>query len=119
MAYQVSEVIEKKMSRRLQRLIRKKNLIDTGALWRSIDITAEVDDAGFIDVKIYSEDYLKYLDERFTVTSDFVNARGFKELVREIYEGWIPYMIKKYPLLSGFEKVLNNVGSRVSVEIVN
>ena len=119
MAFQVSEKIENQMARRFQRLIRKRNLIDTGSLWRSIDITAEVDDSGFIKIKIFSEDYLKYLDERFTLTSDFTRARGFNKLVRDIYAEWITYMIRRFPRLTGFEKVLESIGTRVEVEIVN
>ena len=72
-----------------------------------------------IKIKIFSEDYLKYLDERFTLTSDFTRARGFNKLVRDIYAEWIPYMIRRFPRLTGFEKVLESIGTRVEVEIVN
>jgi hypothetical protein len=119
MAFQVSEEIENKMKRRFQRLIRKNGLIDTGALWRSIDITATISDAGQLHIKVYSEDYLKYLDERFVLSSDFVNARGFATIAAEAYTEWVQYMTRRFPLLEGFDRVLQNVRSSVTVEIVN
>ena len=116
--YNVPASIERKMEARFKRLIRKNALIDTGALYKSIQMTAWIDDSGYVTIKLYSEDYLKYLDDRFSLSADFLYGPKFNTILIPMYEGWINYMIKKYPRLGGFERVLENIDPRNKIDLI-
>lgn len=112
MAFKTPREIDRRYTRKLKEDILNKALIDTWALYRSIDVTAEVviDFPSFMnntfefDIKIYAEPYLVYLNERFTVTWDFINSRSFRNTTSIFRRYFIEYMKSQYPLLS-FEDV--------------
>ena len=112
MAFKTPREIDRRYTRKLKEDILNKALIDTWALYRSIDVTAEVvvDFPSFMnntfefDIKIYAEPYLVYLNERFTVTWDFINSRSFANTTSIFRRYFIEYMKSQYPLLS-FEDV--------------
>lgn len=117
--FNASSNINQKLTDRFKRLIRKYSLIDTGELYRSIEIVASVDNLGNVYVQIYSVDYLKYLWDRFPLASDFQYARGFDNLIGEIMQEWTLYMSRMNPDLAGFLTVLESVRGSVTVELMN
>ena len=108
MAFKTPREIDRRYTRKLKSDILNKGLIDTSALYRSIDVTAEivVDFPSFMtktfefDIKIYAEVYLVYLNERFTVSWDFINSRSFENTTNLFRRYFIEYMKSQYPLLS-------------------
>ena len=108
MAFKTPREIDRRYTRKLKEDILNKALIDTWALYRSIDVTAEivVDFPSFMtktfefDVKIYAEPYLVYLNENFTITWDFINSRSFANTTSIFRRYFIEYMRGQYPLLS-------------------
>lgn len=108
MAFKTPREIDRRYTRKLKSDILNKGLIDTFALYKSIDVTAEivVDFPSFMtktfefDIKIYAEPYLVYLNERFTVSWDFINSRSFENTTNLFRRYFIEYMKSQYPLLS-------------------
>lgn len=108
MAFKTPREIDRRYTRKLKSDILNKGLIDTSALYRSIDVTAEIviDFPSFMtktfefDIKIYAEVYLVYLNERFTVSWDFINSRSFENTTNLFRRYFIEYMKSQYPLLS-------------------
>ena len=108
MAFKTPREIDRRYTRKLKSDILNKGLIDTSALYRSIDVTAEivVDFPSFMtktfefDIKIYAEVYLVYLNERFTVSWDFINSRSFENTTNLFRRYFIEYMKSQYPLLA-------------------
>lgn len=108
MAFKTPREIDRRYTRKLKEDILNKGLIDTSALYRSIDVTAEivVDFPSFMtktfefDIKIYAEVYLVYLNERFTVSWDFINSRSFANTTNLFRRYFIEYMKSQYPLLA-------------------
>lgn len=112
MAFKTPREIDRRYTRKFKEDILNKGLIDTSALYRSIDVTAEIviDFPSFMnntfefDIKVYAEPYLVYLNERFTVSWDFINSRSFENTTNLFRRYFIEYMKSQYPLLS-FEDV--------------
>jgi hypothetical protein len=112
MAFKTPREIDRRYTRKLKEDILRKGLIDTSALYRSIDVTAEVvmDFSTFMsntfefDIKIYAELYLVYLNERFTVSWDFINSRSFDNTSRLFRRYLIEYLKSQYPLIN-FENI--------------
>ena len=85
MAFRTPREVDRRYTRKFKELILNKGLIDTYALYRSIQVTAEIDYnfATFMSanytftIKVYAEVYLVYLNERFSVTDDFINSVSF------------------------------------------
>jgi hypothetical protein len=108
MAFKTPREIDRRYTRKLKEDILNKALIDTWALYRSIDVTAEivVDFPSFMtktfefDIKVYAEPYLVYLNENFTITWDFINSRSFANTTSIFRRYFIEYMRGQYPLLS-------------------
>jgi hypothetical protein len=108
MAFKTPREIDRRYTRKLKEDILNKALIDTWALYRSIDVTAEivVDFPSFMtktfefDIKVYAEPYLVYLNENFTITWDFINSRSFENTTSIFRRYFIEYMRGQYPLLS-------------------
>lgn len=108
MAFKTPREIDRRYTRKFKEDILNKALIDTWALYRSIDVTAEivVDFPSFMtktfefDIKVYAEPYLVYLNENFTITWDFINSRSFANTTAIFRRYFIEYMRGQYPLLS-------------------
>jgi hypothetical protein len=108
MAFKTPREIDRRYTRKLKEDILNKALVDTFALYRSIDVTAEVvinyttfmsNDFEF-DIKIYAEPYLVYLNERFTVTWDFINSRSFANTTSIFRRYLIEYLKSQYPMIN-------------------
>lgn len=107
MAFRTPRDIDRRYTRKLKEDIMRKGLIDTWALYRSIDVTVEIDYnlATFMSanysftVKIYAEVYYVYLDEKYQLTNDFVNSRSFQNTTERLLIYWKAYLQNEYPLL--------------------
>jgi len=108
MAFKTPSSIDRDFTRKFKADIRKKDLIDTWALYKSIDVTAEIDlnfgtfmSANYtFSVQVYAEPYLVYLDERFQVTNDFINSRSFRNTTDKFRLFFTSYLQNEYPLLT-------------------
>ena len=65
--------------------IRRKGLIDTGALFRSISTSIKYTANG-ISFEISGEDYFKYVDGNFNVTEDALDSNEFKNKITKLIE---------------------------------
>lgn len=117
--YNASNEINQRLTDRFKRLIRKYSLIDSGELYRSIQIVASVDNLGNVSIQIYSVDYLKYLWDKYPLSADFQFARGFEDIVSSLMEEWTIYMSRMNPDLEGFLNILGSVRGSVTVELMN
>jgi len=112
MAFLTPKDIDRRYTRKVKELILNKGLIDTYALYRSIQVTAEIDYnmATFMSanytftIKIYAEVYLVYLNERFSVTEDFINSQSFANTTERLRIYFKAFLQNEYPLLS-FENI--------------
>lgn len=116
--FQSSENINRRLKERLQRIIRKYSLIDTGEMYRSIQVNTTIDSTGNIWIKIYSVDYLKYHWDKFPLASDFEMARGFDVIITDALQEWATYQIRLNPNLEGFLTVLSKI-NMVNIELMN
>lgn len=114
-----SAQINQRLTDRLKRIVRKYSLIDTGQLYRSIQVVAEVDNTGNIYIKVYSVDYLKYNWDRFPLAADFQYARGFDRIISDLMSEWAEYTAGMNPDLAGFLDVLGNVRRYIDIQLMN
>lgn len=91
----VSKSIEREWRNALRRLIRKRGLIDTGLLVESVEIRANIDDFGVLEIDIESVDYIKYLYEPYKL-DEFIYTSN---LVSRAYAGWVAEKAKQFPLI--------------------
>lgn len=73
------ERIARDLEQALKDIIEKEGLIDTGRLINSV--RASVTDN---QIKIQTEDYYKYLDEKYKLTSQFENSKAFDVAVKRL-----------------------------------
>lgn len=118
MAFRANRNKEARLVKVFQQVIDDNGLIDTGALRASVDVEVRITNAGLMLVDVSSQDYLKYLYERFFLIEDFTAKQGFKEAVADIWKDWLKDVIKKYPMQSAV-KFLEKVNTRMTVQIVN
>jgi hypothetical protein len=108
MAFRTPREVDRRYTRKFKELILNKGLIDTYALYRSIQVTAEIDYnfATFMSanytftIKVYAEVYLVYLNERFSVTDDFINSVSFANTTEILRTYFRAYLSNEYPLLN-------------------
>ena len=107
MPFRTPSSIDRDFKRKFKADIRRKDLIDTWALYRSIDVTAEIDlnfgtfmSANYtFTVFVFAEPYLVYLDKRFSITEDFINSRSFANTTNKLRIFFAAYLRNEYPLL--------------------
>jgi hypothetical protein len=72
--------VSNELTKTFKGIIQKEDLIDTGALLRSatvfIDIKRDV-----LQVNLVSKYYVKYLNDRYNITKQFMNSSDFKKVV--------------------------------------
>ena len=111
--------VENAYKRKFKEIILNTPLIDTFALYRSIDITAEIDVNYSISlssvftftIKIYAEEYLCYHIIPNQLISKFINSRSFANTTEKLREAFKEHMMDLYPNLN-FQNLrldLNNV----------
>lgn len=76
---------EQQLKDNLQNILRSKGLVDSGALFNSIDIKITDD----FQIEIISEDYLVYLEEEREVLKDFSNSNETQRILEEAFEAYI------------------------------
>lgn len=107
MAFSTPREIDRRYTRKFKEDILRKGLIDTYALYRSIDVTAEIDlnfgtfmTAEYtFTIKVYAEVYLVYLNEKYSIISDFINSQSFQNTTELLTTYWKEYLSGEYPLL--------------------
>lgn len=117
--FRVPRNIENAYKRKFKEIILNTPLIDTFALYRSIDITAEIDINYSISlssvftftIKIYAEEYLVYHIIPNKLISKFIYSRSFANTTEKLREAFKEHMMDLYPNLN-FQNLrldLNNV----------
>lgn len=92
----VLKTIERDWRNALRRLIRKRGLVDTGLLVESVEISAEIDDFGVLEINIDAVDYIKYLYEPYNL-GEFVY---YDNIVSRAYMEWLNVKAKQYPMIN-------------------
>jgi len=104
--------IEKRYTRKFKEIILNLPLIDTFSLYKSIDITAEIDRSfgTFMSaqytftIKIYAEDYLCYHIIPMQILSKFKNSKSFSNTTNFFKKDFQDFMSSQYPMLR-FENI--------------
>lgn len=91
----VLKSIERDWRNALRRLIRARGLVDTGLLVESVEITADIDEFGVLEIDVQAVDYIKYLFEPYGL-EDFVY---YSNIVSRAYMEWLNEKKKQYPLV--------------------
>ena len=87
---------QRQFTEALKKQIKKQGLIDTGALYESIDCTVSIDEFGVMTVDVYAMDYIKYLWfpyslDKFVYTGNFIWTS---------YAQWTDYKTKQQPIIN-------------------
>jgi len=107
MSFKTPRSVDRAFTRKFKEMILNAPLIDTFALYRSIDVTAEIDlnysnfmsaDYTFT-VKIYAEEYLVYHIEPMDLVGGFIYSQSFFNSVEKLRQEFIAYLSKEYPLI--------------------
>lgn len=77
----IYDKIAKKIEELLKKEIKDKGLIDTGALYRSIDVVSTGDGSYIIN----AEYYFVYLDEPYELSSSVYNSQELADYISEVY----------------------------------
>lgn len=77
--------IEKRITNIFKKEIRKKDLIDTGALIRSVD-TSMVKRNKVLEIDIKLMYYFKYLDKPYDVSEDVFKSKSFRKVSLDILD---------------------------------
>jgi hypothetical protein len=108
MAFRTPRDIDRRYTRKFKEIILNAPLIDTRALYKSIDVTAEIDyDFGTFmssnytfTVKIYAEPYLCYHIIPMQLLSWFKNSRSFNNTTQRYRQYFRAYLQNEYPLIN-------------------
>lgn len=102
---------ERDIRNALRREIRRQGLIDTGLLHDSIEIQANINDAGVLFIEVFAVDYINYLWEPYKLYNFIYKG----DLISLAYMQWIDYMTKKNPAFGFLKKAERN--ARVVFEL--
>lgn len=112
--FKVKYATRNKLARALQQEIRSLGLVDTGALYDSIRISAMTgDEFNRIDITVNALYYYFFLDEgtvyidAFNITDAWLASSRVQSIISEIVQEYIAWQFEKYPLLE-MAKLLNN-----------
>jgi hypothetical protein len=122
MAFKTPREVDRRFTRKLKEDILNKALIDTWALYKSIQVTAEIDynlanymSANYtFTVFIFAEVYYVYLDENYTLSYDFTNSRSFENTTDLLRRYFRAYLQNEHPLLN-FDNITMELGRVVVV----
>jgi hypothetical protein len=106
MAYRVPREIDRRLTNKLKADIRSKDLIDTWALYTSIQVAANIGTSDVfmsanvpVDIRIWSEPYIVYLNERFSITDDFAFSQSVENTLDIMQDSYRKWHKRKYPTL--------------------
>lgn len=112
--FKVKYATRNKLAKALQQEIRSLGLVDTGALYDSIRISAMTgDEFNRIDITVNALYYYFFLDEgtvyidAFNITDAWLASSRVQSIISEIVQEYIAWQFEKYPLLE-MAKLLNN-----------
>lgn len=97
----VLKTIERDWRNALRRLIRREGLVDTGLLVESVEVWAEIDEFGVLEINIEAVDYIKYLYEPYDL-GRFVYESN---IVSRAYMEWINLKAQQYPFIDWKQKL--------------
>jgi hypothetical protein len=123
MAFRTPRDIDRRYTRKFKEIILNAPLIDTRDLYRSIDVTAEIDYSfgTFMSrqftftIKIYAEPYLCYHIIPMQLLSWFRLSRSFANTTERYKIYFKAYLQNEYPLLD-FENIIFELGD---IQIMN
>lgn len=119
MAYRANRNLERKLARVFREVIEQSGIQrDTGMLLASVDVEVSITNAGLMLVDVSSQDYLKYLYERFFLLEDFAAKQEFKDTIKTIFADFIKKRMKTAKFADPI-KWLESLRQRVTVQIVN
>ena len=112
--FKVKYATRNKLAKALQQEVRSLGLVDTGALYDSIRISAMTgDEFNRIDITVNALYYYFFLDEgtvyidAFNITDAWLASSRVQNIISEIVQEYIQWQFEKYPLLE-MAKLLNN-----------
>jgi len=80
--------LEKTVTKAIKDEIKKKDLIDTGRMLRSIDTVASKTSDG-IEIDILAVDYFKYVNGNYDVIEDALNTKAFNDALDDTMTDYI------------------------------
>jgi hypothetical protein len=122
MAFRTPRDIDRRYTRKFKEIILNAPLIDTRALYKSIDVTAEIDynfgtfmsSQYTFTVKIYAEPYLCYHIIPMQLLSWFKNSRSFNNTTQRYRQYFRAYLQNEYPLIN-FDNITFELGNIIIV----
>lgn len=119
--FKVKYATRNKLARSLQQEIRALGLVDTGALYESVRISAMTGDKlNVITMTINAMFYYLFLDEGtkrgippYSITDSWLRRSDVKQIIAEIVQEYVAFQFEKYPLLE-MAKLLND--PKVNIE---
>jgi hypothetical protein len=112
--FKVKYATRNKLAKALQQEVRKLGLVETGALYDSIRISAMTgDELNRIDITVNALYYYFFLDEgtiyidAFNITDAWLASSRVQNIIGEIVQEYIAWQFEKYPLLE-MARILNN-----------
>lgn len=106
--FRIPREVENAYKRKYKEIILNTPLVDTFALYRSIDITAEIDINYSISlssvftftIRIYAEEYMCYHIIPNKLISRFIYSRSFVNTTNKLTEAFKAHMQDLYPILN-------------------
>jgi hypothetical protein len=114
-SFKVNYATRNKLARSLQQEIRSLGLVDTGALYESVRISAMTgDELNTINMTINAMFYYLFLDEGtsrgippYSITDNWLRRSDVQAILAEVTQEYIAWQFEKYPLLE-MARILNN-----------
>ena len=114
-SFKVKYATRNKLARSLQQEIRSFGLVDTGALYESVRISAMTgDELNTINMTINAMFYYLFLDEGtsrgippYSITDNWLRRSDVQAILAEVTQEYIAWQFEKYPLLE-MARILNN-----------
>jgi hypothetical protein len=106
-----------KIAKTLKKIIASEALIDTGSLYDSIRINAQIPALGELEIQILAMYYFGFLNNgtrnmaAFELCAKLTEALNADGTTAEIYEQYTEWMAQRYPIL----QVANILGQKKSV----
>jgi hypothetical protein len=119
--FKVKYATRNKLARSLQQEIRSLGLVDTGALYESVRISAMTGtELNVINMTINAMFYYLFLDEGtkrgippYSITDNWLRRNDVQQILAEVTQEYIAWQFEQYPLLE-MAKILNN--PKVSIQ---
>lgn len=119
--FKVKYATRNKLARSLQQEIRALGLVDTGALYESVRISAMTGtELNVINMTINAMFYYLFLDEGtsrgippYSITDKWLRRSDVQQILAEITQEYVAWQFQQYPLLE-MAKLLNN--PKVSIQ---